>query len=65
MESYSFVKNIGALGFKSTDRIALIVNSRSTEEISRHRFSETLAINRGFEIKLFFNEKDAISWLTE
>lgn len=65
MESYSFVKNIGALRFKSTDRIALIVNSRSTEEISRHRFSETLAINRGFEIKLFFNEKDAISWLTE
>lgn len=65
MESYAFVDSLPQMGFHSSDKIAIVVNAAMQEEVARHRFSETLALNRGFDVKLFFTNENALGWLKE
>lgn len=65
MESYNFIGSLPAIGFNNKDKIAAVANADAEQESSRHRFSETLAINRGLNVKLFYNITDAVQWLNE
>jgi hypothetical protein len=46
--------------FKNIGQIAVIGNE---PQIDKDRFGETVAVNRGLNIKAFTNWSDAIKWL--
>lgn len=47
--------------FDSKTRIAIA--DLDDESFRNNKFSETVAVNRGWQIKVFDNERDALEWL--
>lgn len=60
VDSYAFVENVQTLGFLKTDKFAGIIN----KQIEQHMFTETVAVNRGWNVKYFSDRNSAIKWLT-
>jgi len=48
------------MGLRHTDRIASLYKTQA----EKHGFSETVARNRGWEVRYFIDEAAAIDWLT-
>ena len=60
MDSFSVMADLASVGFKPTDRIAVLF----TIQAKKHEFSETVAVNRGWTIRYFREEAEALQWLT-
>jgi hypothetical protein len=55
--------SLDSLGIKKNWKIAFIdLGSEKNPDLN---FAETVAVNRGFSIKLFTNENDARNWLAD
>lgn len=56
---------IGALAeeFGWSRKFRLAVVTLDKESMKANLFTETVAVNRGFDVKIFDNEQDAKSWL--
>jgi len=61
LDSYTIANNIEKLGLGKGFKVALF----DTNEESRkdNKFTETVATNRGYLVKVFDNEQGALSWL--
>ncbi len=60
IDTYEFMNALEALGFKRTDRIALVY----VGDMAQHRFAETVARNRGWPGIAYFSDMEAArKWL--
>ncbi len=64
-ESYLFAGSLDRFGVRRSDKIAILIDPDIPEQRSRQRFSETVAVNRGFDIQVFGDETEAVKWLLE
>lgn len=64
-ESYLFAGSLDDFGVRRSDKLAILVNPQIPEQQSRQLFSETVAVNRGFNFRVFGDETEAIKWLSE
>lgn len=55
------VEEAAALGIERTFRIALL----GTEGHPMHKYIEAVAVNRGYWVKVFADEAEAIAWLRD
>ena len=63
MGSYNVVTHADQFGWSRRLRMAVVdLNDESREG---NRFTETVAVNRGYQIKVFDNENDAKDWLSD
>lgn len=61
IDSYEMVTNAPQYGWKHAFRLAMVdLNEESFDDV---RFTETVAVNRSYEMKVFNNEQDALDWL--
>lgn len=62
LKNYEFgYKDIGNINLEKSNRIAILTEA----EDHSHDFIETVMINNGYTVKIFNDEKDAVSWLLE
>ena len=61
MSAYELGAKISSLGVDRTFSLAIVHLSK--ERLEDSLFAETVAINRGFHIKMFSDEKSALPWL--
>jgi hypothetical protein len=58
--SYTIVNSADSFGWHPNLRVALIDLG---EEGQNNLFTETVAVNRGYQLKVFRNEQDGLNWL--
>lgn len=63
IQSYDIVMNAASFGWSKYFHLAIV----DLNEVSRDQnlFTETVAVNRGYTIKIFDNEQDAGEWLLD
>jgi hypothetical protein len=59
---YELPKLYAEAGFSRQDQIAVVISSDDTG-LDDYRFFETVCINQGFKVKLFFDLEEAYRWL--
>jgi hypothetical protein len=63
LAAYELAKSPGAFGWERHFKMAVVdINKESRQD---NYFTETVAVNRGYWVKIFDNEKDAENWLFE
>ena len=63
MASYDIGDKAGKLGWSRMFRVAAVTMDEYSME--SYLFIETVAVNRGYNVKIFDNEQDAKTWLLE
>jgi len=58
---YNTVQAADDFGWMRNDRVALVATTEESYQINA--FVETVAVNRGYQLKVFDNEPDAYEWL--
>ena len=56
---FKMMANLQRLGLKRTDRAVALV----ARQMGIHAFAETVAVNRGWQVKLITDDDEAIKWL--
>ena len=59
--SYNVVKFADRIGWSRDLQVALV--DLGEEPDQNNLFTETVAVNRGYQLKVFRNEQDALTWL--
>ncbi len=59
--SYNVVKFADHIGWSRDLRVALV--ELGEEPHRNNRFTETVAVNRGYQLKVFRDEQDGLTWL--
>lgn len=59
---YELPKLYDEAGFSMQDQIAVVISPDDTG-LDDYRFFETVCINQGFKVKLFFSLEEAYQWL--
>ncbi len=58
---FEFVTDLGKLGLQRTDKVAVVI-ARDTAD---HLFFETIARNRGYNLRYFRDVRSAMDWLEQ
>jgi hypothetical protein len=58
---YNTVQTADDFGWMRNDRVALVATTEESYQINA--FVETVAVNRGYQLKVFDNEPEAHDWL--
>ncbi len=61
--SYEIAKRAAEFGWKSSFKLSIV--DTNEESLKDNLFTETTATNRGYLIKVFDNEHDALKWLLD
>jgi len=58
---FEFVTKLDTLGLQRTDKVAVLI----ARDIADHLFFETVARNRGYNLRYFYDVAPAIDWLEQ
>jgi hypothetical protein len=61
--SYYIVKLAESFGWGRNLRVALVEPHKEPDQTNA--FTETVAVNRGYQLKVFGSEQDALAWLLD
>ena len=58
---FEFVTELEKLGLQRTDKVAVVI----ARDIANHLFFETVARNRGYNLRYFYDVAPALKWLEQ
>jgi hypothetical protein len=61
IDSYAVVQSADSFGWLREIQVAMVELNQEPEQ--NNLFTETVAVNRGYQLKVFRNEQDGLNWL--